>query len=244
MRRTDRLFHIIQTLRQHHQPMTGMALAERLEVSLRTLYRDIAELQLQGVPIRGEAGIGYVLDAGYDLPPLMLSANELEAAVLGARWVAGRGDPALQAAAASLLGKIEAVIPEALRPIITQSALRVLDAGALENDLIDADQLRTAMRLCRKVRIRYRALSNDAITERTIWPFLLGYFDKVKVIAAWCELRDDFRHFRTDRVESLQVLDDCYPEHPEALRKRWEAIDRLNYPRRRACSGSSGSPCR
>src|SRR5579859_7645755 len=118
MRRTERLFQIIQILRSARFPVTGRVLADELEISLRTLYRDMAELMAQRVPIRGEAGAGYVLEDGYDMPPLMLTADELEAAVLGAAWVAKRGDPSLARGARDLVAKLSAVIPEALRPIL------------------------------------------------------------------------------------------------------------------------------
>lgn len=123
MRRTERLFQIIQTLRSKRRPVTGRELADELEVSLRTLYRDIAELMAQRVPIRGEAGTGYVIDTDYDMPPLMLTQDELEAAVLGAAWVAQRGDAALARGARDLIGKLTQAVPEHLRPVVLDAQL-------------------------------------------------------------------------------------------------------------------------
>src|SRR6202161_2375864 len=127
MRRTERLFAIIQILRRARAPITAASIADELEQSLRTLYRDIAELIAQRVPLRGEAGIGYMLESGFDMPPLMLTPDEIEAAVLGARWVAGRGDPALARAANDLVAKIGAVIPSHLRPFLLDGALTTPD---------------------------------------------------------------------------------------------------------------------
>src|SRR5579872_7124420 len=123
MRRADRLFRLIQVLRRAKRPVTANAIAEELETSLRTIYRDIAQLMADRVPIRGEAGIGYVLDGGFDMPPLMLTPDEIEAAMLGAHWVRERADPALARAASDLVAKIGAVIPEHLRPILIEPAL-------------------------------------------------------------------------------------------------------------------------
>ena len=123
MRRADRLFQIIQVLRRSSKPLTADAMAAELETSRRTIYRDIATLMGQRVPIRGEAGLGYVLEGGFDLPPLMLTSDEIEAAVLGAQWVAGRGDPALARAARDLVAKIAATVPERLRPVVLEPAV-------------------------------------------------------------------------------------------------------------------------
>ncbi|RYD81960.1 MAG: HTH domain-containing protein, partial [Sphingomonadales bacterium] len=118
MRRADRLFQIIQVLRRSSKPVTADAIAVELETSKRSIYRDIATLMGQRVPIRGEAGLGYVLEGGFDMPPLMLTSDEIEAAVLGAQWVASRGDPALARAARDLIAKIAATVPERLRPVL------------------------------------------------------------------------------------------------------------------------------
>jgi predicted DNA-binding transcriptional regulator YafY len=220
VRRADRLFQIIQALRRASRPITAEALSTELEISKRTVYRDIAALIGQRVPIRGEAGIGYVLDGGFDMPPLMLTADEVEAAVLGAQWVAGRGDPALARAARDLIVKITASVPEHLRPFATEPALTASSARCGVTDAIDMAQLRTWIHTRGKVLVRYRD-ELDRETERVIWPVAIGYFDAVRVLAAWCELRDDFRHFRTDRIVAASFLEDRHPKRPAALRAAW-----------------------
>lgn len=220
MRRTERLFAIIQRLRGRHRPLTGAELAAELEVSLRTVYRDVAELTRQRVPIRGEAGTGYVLDAGYDLPPLMLTEDELEAAMLGASWVAQRGDPALARAARSLADKLRDVVPPALRRGAREMASR--PARPLEPlaDAIDLATVREAIRGARKMQIRYVG-DDGRESERVVWPFFIAYLERVRVVAAHCELRGAFRHFRTDRIRGARVLEDRVPEPLRALRARY-----------------------
>jgi predicted DNA-binding transcriptional regulator YafY len=221
MRRTERLFQIIQILRSKRRSVTGLELADELEVSLRTLYRDMAELMAQRVPIRGEAGTGYVIDTDYDMPPLMLTQDELEAAVLGAAWVAQRGDAALARGARDLIGKLTAAVPEHLRPVVLDAQLSPVSHHMRAIDAFDLAAVRGAIREQRKMRIAYADESGRA-TERTIWPFMIGYFETVRLVVAWCELRQDFRHFRSDRFHDAQVLDTRYRTRPAQLRKRWE----------------------
>lgn len=221
MRRADRLFQIIQILRRGGRPVTADAVAEELETSKRTIYRDIAALIGQRVPIRGEAGIGYVLEGGFDLPPLMLTQDEIEAAVLGAQWVSSRGDPALARAAQDLLAKIGVAVPERLRPFILEPATATPPGRGIQaQDSVDAARLRAAIHAGRKVRLSYNDEQGRA-TERVVWPVTLGYLETVRILAAWCELRQDFRHFRTDRVTDAVFLDERYPARPAALRARW-----------------------
>lgn len=221
MRRTERLFQIIQILRSKRRPVIGQELADELEVSLRTLYRDVAELMAQRVPIRGEAGSGYVIDSDYDMPPLMLTQDELEAAVLGAAWVAQRGDVALARGARDLIGKLTAAVPEHLRPVVLDAQLTPAPSHKRIDDAFDLAAVRAAIREQRKMRIAY-ADENGRVTERTIWPFMIGYFEAVRLVVAWCELREDFRHFRSDRFHDAQVLETRYRTRPAQLRKRWE----------------------
>ena len=224
VRRTERLFQIIQILRSTRFPVTGSALADELEISLRTLYRDMAELMAQRVPIRGEAGTGYVLEDGYDMPPLMLTADELEAAVLGAAWVAKRGDPSLARGARDLVAKLSAVIPDALRPILLDSGLEPITfARIAPPDTFDGAELRRAIRDQRKVSIVYED-ANGTPSARTIWPIFIAFFEDVRVIVSWCESRQDFRHFRTDRIRSLCVDAEQYPEKKATLLKQWKAM--------------------
>jgi predicted DNA-binding transcriptional regulator YafY len=222
MRRTERLFQIIQILRSSRFPVTGRVLAAELEISLRTLYRDMAELMAQRVPIRGEAGTGYVLEDGYDMPPLMLTADELEAAVLGAAWVAKRGDPSLARGARDLVAKLSAVIPEALRPILLDSGLKPVSFARIASDTFDGAELRRAIRDRRKVSIVYEDVNGNT-SARTIWPIFIAFMENVRVIASWCEFRQDFRNFRTDRIRLLSVEAQEYPERQATLLKRWQA---------------------
>ena len=220
MRRADRLFRIIQVLRRKKRPITAADIAEELEASVRTIYRDIAQLMADRVPIRGEAGIGYVLDEGFDMPPLMLTPDEVEAAMLGAGWVAGHGDAMLKRAASDLMDKIGQVLPEHLRPLVMEPVLSAplpLNAAA---DTIDMARLRSAIRTQNKVGLFYRD-EHGARSERVIWPIAVAYFDAVRVIVAWCELRKAFRHFRTDRIVRYEFLEVRYPTPRVRLRAQW-----------------------
>ena len=221
MRRSDRLFAIIQMLRGRRRPLTAQQLADELEVGVRTIYRDMAELTAQRVPVRGEAGTGYVLDPGYDLPPLTLTPDELEAALLGAAWVAQRGDTALARGARSLIDKLSESLPKHLRLELIDAHLRPAPARSPLPDGVDIAPIRGAIRARAKVEIAY--LDNAGKTStRTIWPFTVAYMEDVRVVAAHCELRGDIRHFRADRIQQARVLSEKYPETQSALRRRWE----------------------
>lgn len=227
MRRGDRLFEIIQVLRRAKRPLTADDIATALETSKRTIYRDIAALMSQRVPIRGEAGIGYVLDRGYDLPPLMLSVDEAEAVALGCQWVLEHADAGLARAAADVIGKLMAVVPPELRTTMQSPVVgtppRYADAIDADNAaVVDVAKLREWCRAGRKVRIAY---ADDAgtTTSRIVWPFLIGFTARVRSVIAWCELRADFRVFRLERVGAIDFLDDVYAEDPQTLRERWLA---------------------
>jgi predicted DNA-binding transcriptional regulator YafY len=221
MSRTERLFDLLQVLRRHRQPVTGRQLAAEVGISLRTLYRDMASLQALGADIEGEAGLGYVLKPGFLLPPLMFSAEEIEALVLGSRWVAQRADGPLGEAARGALGKIAAVLPPELRGEMESSALLVGPGQALADAApVDLTVIRQAIRRERKLLLVY-ADGRGAASERTVWPFALGFFDRVRVVVAWCELRQGFRHFRCDRIGALTVLDQRYPRRRQALLADW-----------------------
>jgi predicted DNA-binding transcriptional regulator YafY len=222
MRRADRLFRIIQVLRRKRRPVTAGEIAEELEASPRTIYRDIAQLMADRVPIRGEAGIGYVLDGGFDMPPLMLTADEIEAAMLGAQWVMGRGDAALKRAAGDLVAKIGAVIPEHLRPVLLEpvgSASPALPDASV--DVIDMARVRSAIRAQGKIRLVYRD-EKGTETSRVIWPIAVSYWERVRLIVAWCELRQGFRHFRTDRIASFEFLETRYTAPRARLKAQWQ----------------------
>jgi predicted DNA-binding transcriptional regulator YafY len=227
MRRADRLFQIIQVLRRARAPLTADAIAAELETSKRTIYRDIATLIGQHVPIRGEAGMGYVLERGFDMPPLMLTPDEIEAAVLGAQWVAGHADPVLGKAAQDLIAKIAATVPDRLRPFVQEPASRARPDLRVEPDRIDMTKVRAQIHAGRKISLRYRDEHGRA-SERVIWPITVGYLDTVRLIAAWCELRKDFRSFRTDRVIDATYLEEKYAERRDVLRARWrQSLERM-----------------
>ena len=221
MRRADRLFRIIQVLRRKRRPATAAEIAEELEASPRTIYRDIAQLMADRVPIRGEAGIGYILEGGFDMPPLMLTPDEIEAAMLGAQWVMGRGDKTLARAASDLVAKIGAVIPEHLRPILLEPAVAAPSQPDAPRDVIDMARVRTAIRTQGKLRLVYRD-EQGAETTRVIWPIAVSYWDRVRLIVAWCELRKAFRHFRTDRISSCEFLEARYATPRAKLRTQWQ----------------------
>ena len=223
MPRSDRLLRLVQSLRRHRNPVTAEALAEELRVSVRTIYRDIGSLIETRVPIRGEAGVGYVLEPGFDLPPMMFSADEVEAILIGLRWTRGRADPTLARAADDVMAKIGAVLPKELRPVLLDGSLLAPSFdGKVAADSIDVSLIRTAIRRNRKLAIVY--LDADGRTsQRTIWPFALAYFEAVRVVLGWCELRNGFRHFRTDRISAATPVDLRYPQSRAALFKRWEA---------------------
>ncbi|HEY2861364.1 MAG TPA: YafY family protein [Terracidiphilus sp.] len=214
--------HLLQTLRRHRYPVLGKTLAEELGVSLRTLYRDIAALVAQGANIDGSPGVGYLLRPGFLLPPLMLSAEEVEALVLGARWVKQRGDPVLQEAAADLLSKIESVVPPELRQEMASSGL-MIGPTAHHIPMPDRDLalIRRAIRAESKLSMCY-VDSGDGETRRIVWPFALGWFDHGLILAAWCELRKDYRHFRIDRIRSFTVAADRYPRSRRAMLQEWQ----------------------
>lgn len=221
MRRADRLLQIIQILRRARRPYAANLIAEELEVSLRTIYRDIADLIANRVPIRGEAGVGYILEDGYDLPPLMFNESELEAIMLGMRMVEVRGDAGLRRAAKDAVAKIETVLPEDLKSAFIEAPLYAADFAAEEDDRISVPDLREAMRDQHKLMILYKDEAGQA-SERVIWPISIGYFRIARVVVAWCELRNDFRHFRVDRIAVMDVLDERYRQRRSALFNAWQ----------------------
>lgn len=222
MSRTTRLFDLLQLLRRHRRPVSGAVLAEKLGVSTRTVYRDIASMQALGAAIEGEPGVGYVLRAGFFLPPLMFSHEEIEALALGLRWVSRQTDNALDEAARQALARIAAVLPSDLRTRLEDDALRIIPS-CKPLPSIDLAVLRRALADERKLAITY-ADAAGMKTERVIWPVALGYFETTRVLAAWCELRQDFRHFRADRLRAVQPLRTRPPRRRADLMKEWRKI--------------------
>ncbi len=214
MRRADRLFQIIQILRRRRGLTTAQRLSEELEVSVRTVYRDVADLVSCGVPIDGEAGLGYLLRDGFHLPPLMFNQDEIEALVLGAQIVQGWSDPKLARAAADVLAKVEAALPEGLRKLVHDSPVCAPPLLHWREPLAaDMAALRLAARERRKVYIEYVDDEFER-TARTVRPLALCFYGPVWLITCWCELRHDFRNFRLDRIQAMEVLPSRFQDEP------------------------------
>lgn len=224
--RSERLLALLQALRRHRRPVSGNDLASETGISLRTLYRDIASLRAQGAHIEGEAGVGYLLKPGFLLPPLMFSPEEVEALVLGSRWVAGTADPKLAGAARDLMTKVAAVLPDDLREDLDRTTLMVPRREQVA-DTADVSGIREAIRQERVLRIAYRNEQGEA-SERHIWPFALAYFERVRVVLAWCELRNDFRSFRTDRILDYAETGRRYRRRRAVLLKEWKAVQGIS----------------
>lgn len=234
MSRAGRLLELLELLRRNRHPVTGAALAVELGISQRSLYRDIATLQSQGARIDGAPGLGYILRPGFTLPPLMFSEEEVEALSLGAQWVAERTDPKLAEAARSALAKIASVLPSALRGGLDSGTSMVVPGSVgprNRGDFLPGNprhglDLRLAIRDERKLRLAYRDARGQG-SSRVVWPIALAYFESVRVVVAWCELRQGFRHFRVDRIEALETLPDRYPRGRLALREEWRKQEGL-----------------
>ncbi|MBA3040331.1 MAG: YafY family transcriptional regulator [Alphaproteobacteria bacterium] len=222
MRKASRLFEIIQILRLSRRVVTAAEIAEQLEVTPRSIYRDIAALQAMRVPIEGERGLGYILRPGFDLPPLMFSVEETEAIVLGLALLERTADTGLKQAARRVNAKIAAAVPEPLRQVMESNALHAWGSVAPAPEGVDLAMVRAAIRDERKLLIDYRDELANA-TERTVRPLALIYYSATAVIVAWCELRKAIRNFRADRVEDCQPLEDFFLGEGNALRELWTA---------------------
>ncbi|MGR9249494.1 helix-turn-helix transcriptional regulator [Rhizobium leguminosarum] len=220
MRKAERLFQIIQILRRSSRPVTSAQLADELEVARRTIYRDIAHLIGQRVPIDGEAGFGYVLDSRYDMPPLMLTLEEIEAVLLCVQLVEKLGDPAITNAARDVISKIASAIPSDLLPFIAEPAVGLKPGEITNGSTFDTRPLRRAIREGRKMQLDYCAV-NGEVTHRIVWPVLLGYADAHCLLIAWCESKQAFRHFRTERILNLEVLEETIGVSKGKLRQQW-----------------------
>jgi len=227
--RAARLLELLQVLRCHRQPVSGARLASGLGVSLRTLYRDIASLQAQGATIDGAAGLGYVMRPGFVLPPLMFKPDELEALALGAVWAAQQGDPGLGLGARNALAKISAVLPHELREEFEHPSMLVGPRRPGPSVRVDMGLVRRAIRGERKVRISYRDKDGRA-SRRTVWPFAMGFFQEVRVVIAWCESREGFRHFRADRIVSAEETGERYPRRRRSLLRQWRESENIPQP--------------
>ena len=222
MSRSARLLDLLQALRGRRRPVTAAQLAGDLEVSERTVYRDVATLMAQGAPIQGEAGIGYMLRPGLFLPPLMLSEDETEAVLLGLRYVDQRGDEVLRKASSSALAKISSVLsPQAEATLNAPLAIPGPTPEAFPDNTVPIGQFRAAIRAQRRLDIGYQD-GEGRSSQRVIWPIQLGFMDRARVVAGWCELRQDFRTFRTDRILTAAELD-RYPGRRSELLRRLRA---------------------
>jgi predicted DNA-binding transcriptional regulator YafY len=220
MDKTERLFSVMDALRRHRRPVTAAALAEEQGVSVRTLYRDVQTLIGLGAPIDGEAGVGYMLRPGFFLPPLMFTPEELEALVLGGRWVQAQPDAGLTAAARNALAKIATASPDDLRDRIKDTGLwPVLMRGPAEPVAV-LGLVRAAMRDEKALHIAY-ADEKGQSSERDIWPVQLAYYEGKQIVAGWCCSRQAFRNFRTDRIVSAAPTDSRYGRRRAVLAKEW-----------------------
>lgn len=222
MSRSARLLLLLQAFRGRRGPVTAAELARSLEVSERTIYRDLAELAAQGAPIEGEAGVGYILRPGLFLPPLMLTEDEIEAVMLGLRYVDQRGDEVLTRAASTALAKIGSVLSSEAQTVLSAPvAMPGPDGRGFPADVVPLTELRGAIRSQRRLSITYADGENHQ-TDRVIWPFQLGFTDKARVLAAWCETRQAFRFFRTDRILAA-VSGERYPARRADLLRQFRA---------------------
>jgi predicted DNA-binding transcriptional regulator YafY len=226
MPRSTRLLRLLQAMRGRHHPVTAARLAEELEVSERTIYRDIADLVAQGAPISGEAGVGYILRPGLFLPPLMLSDDEVEAVLLGLRYVDQRGDEVLQAAASVARAKIGAVLSPEAQAQIDNPLTMPGPPPTFPPNSAPLDELRTAIRGQVRLDIVYED-EHGKRTQRVVWPVQLGFMDRARVLSAWCELRHDFRTFRTDRILKMTRLDRYQGRRSDLARRLRAQLNRL-----------------
>ncbi|SMG61505.1 Predicted DNA-binding transcriptional regulator YafY, contains an HTH and WYL domains [Paraburkholderia susongensis] len=220
--RSQRLFDLMQVLRRHRGAVSGEVLAQETGVSLRTLRRDVATLQAMGADIDGAPGVGYLLRPGFLLPPLSFTEEELQALVAGVQWVSRQTDNALARAAQNALAKIGAVLSSEMREALSDDTLYVGRNNV--NSTLDLTRVRQALREQRKMHITYED-HNGVSSERTIWPIVLGFVEPWRYIAAWCELREEFRLFRVDRIVEATFLEDRYSRSRRQLVKEWRALE-------------------
>jgi predicted DNA-binding transcriptional regulator YafY len=231
MRRADRLFQIIQLMRRRHV-VTAASLARELEVSVRTVYRDISDLVRSGVPIDGEAGVGYMLRRGFDLPPLMFTEEEIEAMVLGARVVTSWGDASLARAAEGALARVEAALPDRLKARLNATPLYAPGFHIRPEVVAALAAMRQAIDERAKVWFAYRSREDDE-TERVVRPLGLFFWGYAWSLTAWCELRNDFRSFRLDRVTRFELLPERFEQEPgRLLEDFFRAMDSEEYSHR------------
>jgi predicted DNA-binding transcriptional regulator YafY len=228
MSRAERLLNLIEEFRRHRYPVAGDELAQTLGISIRTLYRDIASLRAMGADIAGEPGMGFQLRSGFLLPPIMFTAEEVDALILGSRLVARRADKQMAEAARKAMARLAAVMPKDLVDHVEAQSFAVGPGEHLPQETIDMGLVRRAIHLERKLHIHYTDAKGQT-SQRIIWPFLLGYYDGGRMISAWCETRDAIRHFRTDRIQTVTELQKRYPSRRHELVKLWRETDTFEH---------------
>ena len=219
MSRSIRLLNLLQILREQRYPITAQQLSEQLEISVRSIYRDIESLREQGVNIEGSAGLGFQLKENFLLPPMSLNETEVEAVYLALQWVKSIPDQALKQASHSVLSKLKAVLPTRKQEFLNDTYLKSIHYW-LEVDEHIVEQVRLAIRLQVKIQIDY-VDEQQQISQRQLWLFALGYFNDKMLLAAWCELREDFRNFRLDRIQKLQLTEQHYSPFKRHLFQQW-----------------------
>ena len=219
MSRSIRLLNLLQLLREQRYPITAQHLAEHLEISVRSVYRDIESLREQGVNIEGSVGLGFQLKENFLLPPMSLNETEVEAVYLALQWAKSIPDQALQQASHSVLSKLKAVMPQQKQAFLNNTYLRSIHSW-VEVDQSIVQQVRLAIRMQVKLKIDYID-EQQQVSIRQLWPFALGYFNDKMLVAAWCELREDFRNFRLDRIQKLELTEQHYPQFKRHLYEQW-----------------------
>lgn len=219
MSRSIRLLNLLQLLREYRYPVTAQVLAEHLQISQRSVYRDIDTLRAQGVNIEAATGLGFQLKENFLLPPMTLDEDEVEAIFLALSWLNNIPDQALKSASTSVLAKLNAVLPQHRQHLLQHTTLRAFNVWLPVSETL-VEQVRVAIRQQVKIALDY-VDEQQQISARTVWPFALGYFNGKIVMAAWCELRHDFRSFRIDRIQQLHLSQEIYPQFKQQLFQQW-----------------------
>ncbi|TVU69529.1 YafY family transcriptional regulator [Vibrio tasmaniensis] len=230
MSRSQRLLDLLQLLRRYKYPVSAEDLANKLDVSVRTIYRDIATLQSQGAEVEGEAGLGYILKPSFDLPPMMFSLEELEALKLGVEWVVKQANGEFNEAAIDALAKVSAVLPSDHEAKHTESVIRVASIFKAPKVMVKLAELKATIKKEHKAEILYED-AKGAISKRVVWPILIGMFEQHNILVAWCETRNDYRNFRLDRIQSFLQLESKYERSRHALLTEWEALEGIEHKR-------------
>ena len=229
MNRTKRLLDLLLILNNQRYAIKASTLAQELGISTRTLYRDIATLRIQGAQIDGEPGIGYMLKTSFFIPPMMFTEDEIYALILGTKWVSQYSDISLRKAANDAIAKIFTVLPANIKSLIDTISLRVGPPATEAFTKENLRNLRQAILNKNKIELIYPS-SNNQKSQRVIWPFALGYFTDQRILVAWCEKKGDYRHFRTDKIVSLKILNEHYTANREDLFNSWQQLQLLHNP--------------